>query len=382
MNFSKRGQGILFVVVYVAFLGCSSPKAAPPLDDNKFPVISPVVKDTTYFEEYVADIQAIRNIEIRARVDAHLETIHVDEGDFVRKGQMLFSLSTAEYKEALTKAGAALKRAIADYKSGEVDLQNTRALVENRVVSASELVVAEAKVEALQAQVEEARALESGALLRLRFTEIRAPFDGIVNRIPNKIGSVIREGDLLTTLSDNQEVFAYFNVSEREYLDLYAGGSNGEREVQLVLANSKMHIHNGRVETVEGQIDRRTGNIAFRARFANPDRVLKHGSSGKVRLHKTLKEALIIPQKSTFEIQDKLFVYVLDSDNRVRMRSFVPEQRLQHAYVVGGGLSPDDRILFEGIQLVSDGDAVTPEPVSFLRMLTDLSDEARKGGKL
>src|SRR5690606_29411094 len=109
MNFSKRGQGILFVVVYLAFLGCSSPTDAP-LDDSKFPVISPVVKDTTYFEEYVADIQAIRNIEIRARVDAHLETIHVDEGEFVRKGQMLFSLSAEEYREELTKARATLKR--------------------------------------------------------------------------------------------------------------------------------------------------------------------------------------------------------------------------------------------------------------------------------
>jgi RND family efflux transporter MFP subunit len=349
----------------LVLFSCSHHKEDVALE-QKFPVTYPLVKDTLYTSDYVAEIQSIQNVEVRARVSGYIERIYVDEGQSVRKGQTLFSLGAQEYREDLSKARALLKSAIADSKSAEVEIRSVQKLVDKNIVSTSELEIAESKLEAANARVEEAKAQEATALFKLSFTEIKAPFDGIIDRIPNKIGSLVDEGELLTTISDNREVFAYFNVSEREYLDYALSEENGKQsEALLILANSDMHQEKGVVETVEGKIDKNTGNIAFRARFGNPTGILKHGSSGKVRLQRELKSAMIIPQKSTFEIQDKLFVYVLDENNIVRMKSLVPKIRLPHAYVVENGLSSKDKILYEGIQLVKDGDKVTPEEVVF-----------------
>jgi RND family efflux transporter MFP subunit len=206
--------------------------------------------------------------------------------------------------------------------------------------------------------------MESSANLKLSLAEIRAPFDGIIDRIPNKVGSLINEGDLLTSISDNRQVYAYFNVSEREYLDFtMAKDKKKGDEAHLILANDRLHEHVGIVESIDGKIDKNTGSITFRAKFPNPDGLLKHGSSGKVRLQKELKAAMIIPQKSTFEIQDKTYVFMVDADNVVRMRSINPIIRLPDSYVINSGLSASNRILYEGIQLVRDGDKIIPELV-------------------
>jgi RND family efflux transporter MFP subunit len=332
----------------------------------KFPVTNPIVTDTLYTSDYVADIHSIQNVELRARVSGYMDKVHVDEGAFVKKGQLLFTLGGQEYREDLVKAKATLKSAIADSKSAEVELRSVERLVQKNIVSTSELEIAQSKLDALKAKIEEAKSQEASASIKLSLTEIRAPFDGIIDRIPNKVGSLISEGELLTTISDNRQVYAYFNVSEQEYLDYATSEENGKKsEVVLILANSHFHESKGVVETVEGRIDKNTGNIAFRAKFNNESGLLKEGSSGKVRLQRKLKNALIIPQKATFEIQDKLFVFVVDDQNVVHMKSLVPKFRLPHSYIVEEGLSVKDRILFEGIQLVKEGDKICPEQVDF-----------------
>ncbi len=313
--------------------------------------------DTSYQNDYIADIHSVQNVELRARVKGYLEKIHVDEGKTVKAGQVLFSISSQEYKEELLRAKAMLKSAIADAKAAEVDYQNVKTLVEKNVVSKSELEMAKAKLDALNAKVEEAQAYESNASLKLSLTEIKAPFDGIIDRIPNKIGSLIDEGTLLTSISDNNEVFAYFNVSEMEYLEFISNktDSAARNNLILILANNQPHPHKGSIETIEGEFDQSTGSIAFRARFPNPERILKHGSSGKVRLYKKVKKALIIPQKSTFEIQDRTYVYVVDKSDTVRLRTVVPRLRIPHLFILQSGLSANDRIVYEGIQNVKDG---------------------------
>src|SRR5690606_19629638 len=161
-----------------------------------------------------------------------------------------------------------LKSAIADAKTAELDYQNVKLLVEKNIVSKSEMEMARAKLAALQAKIEEARSHEASARLRLGFTQIKAPFSGFIDRIPNRAGSLSDEGTLLTTLSDNEEVFAYFNVSEREYLDFVsnAGDDSKFREVSLILANNEIYPHHGKIETIEAEFDQSTGSIAFRAR--------------------------------------------------------------------------------------------------------------------
>ncbi|TLD40824.1 MAG: putative Co/Zn/Cd efflux system membrane fusion protein [Candidatus Jettenia ecosi] len=367
----------MYLSICAAFLipACSSEKE---ITDNreKYPVTNPVVMDTTYTNDYVADIHSLRHVEIRAKVKGYIEKIHVDEGEIVKAGQILFSMRRKKYEIELLKAKAVLKSTIAEAKAAELDLQNVKILVEKNIVSKTELQMAQAKLDALHAKVDEAQSYVASAELNLSYTVIKAPFDGIIDRIPNKVGSLVDEGNLLTTLSDNKEVFAYFNVSEKEYLDFTTLiDSEKKNDVTLVLANNQIHSCNGCIETVAGTIDKDTGNIAFRACFPNPDLLLKHGSSGKVRVTKEEKNALIIPQKATFEIQDKMYVFTVDSANTIKMKSIVPKLRIPHLYVIESGLSSHDRIIYEGIQLVKEGDKIIPDVISMKQILAQSKEQ-------
>ncbi|GAL83210.1 HlyD family multidrug resistance protein [Sporocytophaga myxococcoides] len=346
-------------------MACSSHKENP-IKIETFPVTSPVILDTSYIKEYVADLHAVKNVEIRARVYGEIKKIHIDEGQAVKQGQLLFSIEDYSYREELSKANSNLKNAVAEAKSAELDLVNAKTLLEKNIVSSTEVARAEAKLEALNAKIEEARSLVSNASLKLSFTQIKAPFDGLIDRIPLKMGSLVNEGTLLTTISDNNEVFAYFNVSENEYLNFvtHAKQQAEKREVSLLLANSAEHPYKGKIETIEGEFDKATGNISFRARFPNPDKILKHGASGKVLLKTNLNKVMIIPQKSTFDIQDKTFVFLVDQNNEVKLQNIKTKLRLPHLFVLESGLSPKDRIVYEGLQRVREGDKIIPEPTS------------------
>ncbi|HVD96957.1 MAG TPA: efflux RND transporter periplasmic adaptor subunit [Cytophagaceae bacterium] len=367
------------VIFSVLITGCSFSNKNETKVRDKYQVTYPITVDTSYNIDYVSDIHSIKNIEIRARVKGYIEAIHVDEGKPVKKGQVIFSISKQEYQEEVLKANANLKNAIAEAKAAELELQNVKLLVAKNVVSKTEMEMAQARLDAFNAKIEEAKSHAVSAQLKLSFTEIRAPFDGVIDRIPNKVGSLVDEGTLLTTLSDNHEVYAYFNVSEKEYLEFQHDenkrASSSHDEVSLILANNKEHAYKGNVETVEGEIDNETGSIAFRARFPNPDKILKHGSSGKIRLRHTLHNAIVIPQKSTLEIQDKVYVFVVDNQGKVKMKNFVPKMRIPHLYILESGLSTTDKIIYEGIQDVKDGMIVNAEVVPMKDIIVELANE-------
>lgn len=355
---------MLLGVAVVLFTACSSEKEKKT-EEAKYPVTNPLVVDTVLTKEYVADIHSLQNVEIRARVKGFIETIYIDEGKTVKAGQVIFAIASNEYQQELTKAKALLKSAIAEAKQAELDVKNVQLMLDKNVVSKTELEMAQSKLEAANAKVEEAKSNEAEATLNLSYTQIKAPFDGIINRIPNKVGSLIDEGTLLTTISNNKEVYAYFNVSEREYLDFISNKENNHNnEVNLVLANNQLYPFKGQIETVEGEFDKATGNIAFRAKFENPNEILKHGSSGKILLKTELKNALIIPQKSTFEVQENTCVYTVDSNGKVKMNKIIPKYRINTIYVIESGITTNDKVLFEGIQLVSEGDQIVPQVTS------------------
>jgi membrane fusion protein (multidrug efflux system) len=300
----------------------------------------------------------------------------VDEGRPVKAGQTLFSISNKEFNQELLKAKAMLKSAIAEAKTAELELQNVKTLFDKKIVSKTELEKAQANLDAANARIDEAKANEASANINLSLTEIKAPFDGIINRIPFKSGSLIDEGTLLTSLSNNKEVYAYFNVSEKEYLGYTTKKENGKNDnITLLLANGQAHKYKGAVETIEGEFDKNTGNIAFRAKFPNPDLLLKHGSSGKVQLTNDIKNALLIPQKATFEIQDKLYVFVVDANNVVKQRYIVIKQRLPQLYVIESGLSTNDKIIYEGIQTVKEGDKIVTDFVPMQQVISQLKTE-------
>jgi membrane fusion protein (multidrug efflux system) len=364
---------ILFILFCLIIASCDSKKQPDTVDIHE--VIHPIVKDYSYSSEYVAEIHSVKYVEVRSRIKGHIEKIHVDEGQAVKEGQPLFTLSFMEFEKELQKANAAHKSAQADLKAAEVELNNVKRLLEKNIVAEGEFEVAKAKVEALRADMDEAAANQDQVALNLSFAHIKAPFNGFVNRIPNKVGSLIADGGMLTSISDNREVFAYFNLSEIDYLNYVSANDKQADKVSLKLANQTLYPHSGKIEMIESEFDHATGNIAFRARFANPDALLKHGSNGKVVVNKPLKNALFIPQKSTFEIQDKLYVYVINQDGVLQQRNVIPKMRFPDFYVVESGLSKEEQIVYEGVETLKDGDKVQPKPVDLAKVMLSSSGE-------
>ena len=334
---------------------------------QKFQVIQPVMKDTTFVADYIASMQAIQHVELRSRIKGVIEAIHIDEGQLVRKGDLLFTLSKREYETQYLQATAALNSAIAEKRSAEVEFKSTKELVDKGIESPTQLEMAKAKIEALEAKVAEARSVEEEARLFLSYTLVKAPFDGVIGRIPNKVGSLEEEGTLLTTISDNSQMYAYFNVSEKEYLKLIEDNkANSTQEIALVLADQQLYPYLGKIQTLNNMINNETGTISFRAMFPNPDRKLRHGATGKVRLTKQVTNALLIPQVATVEAQDMLYVFVVDQDNVLHRRKFDVQFRLPQLYVVSSGVTLDDLIVYKGHQHIQEGMKIDHETVSFL----------------
>lgn len=340
----KKNLFTLVLVFFITFSACTV-KKEEKTETGKYKVTSPVLMDTSFNKEYVAQIQSLQNIEIRAKVKGFIETINVDEGQVVKKGQLLFTIRPREYEAELAKAQAQVKTA-------ELEMQNVKTLADKGIVSKNELALSVAKLNEVKAEA-------AMAELYVSYTKITAPFDGIIDRLKFKAGSLIDEGTLLTTLSNNKEVYAYFNVTEQEYLDFKTQANSKSKMVaKLLLANNQPHKFNGAIETIEGEFDSNTGTIAFRAKFPNPEFLLKHGETGKVQLTVGLKNALIIPQKATFEVQDKMYVFVVDQNNVVKTRGIVIKQKISNIYIIESGIEPTDKILLEGIQSVKEDEKI------------------------
>jgi membrane fusion protein (multidrug efflux system) len=337
-----------------------------------FPVAVPAPAAPHYEREYVGEVQAVQRAEVRARVKGRIELVAVDEGQVVKAGQLLFAIGSKDLQQDLRRARAATASAAAELKTAELERINTRMLLEKAVVSNAEMALLDSKIQSLAAKLDEAKAGEAQAGINLSYAEVRAPFDGVINRIPRKAGSLVEEGEVLTTLANSSEMYVYFRVSEQEYLEYAAAEETGRsRQVSFKLANGALLPSLGTTDAVESEIDRNTGTIAFRARFANERQLLKHGSSGKVVVRSSLSNALVVPQKSTFEVQDHVYLYVVDADGRARARRIHPKLRLQDSFVVESGIKAGERFVTEGIQKIKEGEPIavrpgTPAPVSAL----------------
>lgn len=310
-----------------------------------YPATLPLVKDTLVTNEYVAKIQSVKNIEVRAQEKGFLQKIYVDEGQYVHAGQVLFTIMPQLYQADVMKAKAEVEQA-------EIDYSNSSKLAQSDVVSQNEKAMAKAKLDAANAALKSAQT-------HLSFTTIKAPFTGIINRIPLKTGSLVNEGDLLTSLSDNTSIYAYFNLSETEYLNYQkqADEKNNTR-AGLVLANGDIFPKKGTIQNIEGEFDSETGNIAFRALFPNNNQLLRNGQSGKIQMDIPLEDALIIPQKATFELQGQKYIFVVDDNGIARSKQINIAYELPDIYIVRSGLSAKDKFLLEGLQKVKDGDTV------------------------
>ncbi|NCD71055.1 efflux RND transporter periplasmic adaptor subunit [Mucilaginibacter agri] len=354
-------------------VSCSaSNKDKDKQDTLQLPVVALKIKDTVLQTAYVADIQALKNVEVRSRLKGFLDKIYVDEGKPVTKGQLLFKVNDEEYRVALAKAKASLSNAVAAAVATRLEVDRVKMLVDKKVISPSELDVAKSKLAADEALIAEAHTNVQAAQNHINYTNIRAPYDGIIDRIPLKAGSLIDEGTLLTTISDISSMYAYFSFPENEYLQYQrAKNTKDEKssEVKLVLSDGSSYGHPGNIETIEGEIEQKTGSIDLRAKFPNPNKLLRHGASGKVYIATKIDSAIMVPQKSVFDVQDKSYVYLVGSDNKLRMQSFTPLTRVSQYYIVKSGLKAGDHILYEGTQNARDGMVIKPNLIAKPAML-------------
>lgn len=313
--------------------------------ETKFLVTSPLKRDTTVTRTYVCQIRAVQHIELRSRESGYLEKIYVDEGQLVQKGQLMFQIMPLQF-------AAELQKAEAEARFTEIEYLNTKQLADSNVVSPNELALAQAKFDKAKAEV-------SLAKVHLGFTKIKAPFTGIMDRFHVREGSLVNEEDLLTELSDNSEMWVYFNVPEAEYLNYRMNARKDSlMRVQLQMANNQTFQYPGFVKAIEADFNNETGNIAFRATFPNPKGLLRHGETGNIIAAAPYKNALIIPQKATFEILEKKYVFVVDMENVIRQREITIAEEMPDIYILKDGLSANDKIVLEGIRKVRDGDKI------------------------
>ncbi|CAN5924788.1 efflux RND transporter periplasmic adaptor subunit [soil metagenome] len=311
-------------------------------EQSRFLVTSPLRRDTELTKEYVAQIRAIQHIEVRALEKGYLQGVFIDEGKQVVAGRRLFQIMPLIYQAEVQKA-----QAEADLSA--IELSNTKILADKNVVSPNELSLVNAKLNKAKAEVALATTHRS-------LTELRAPFDGIVGRFHVRLGSLVAEGDLLTTLSDNSTVWVYFNVSEAEYLKYKSAIPDDKpAAAKLIMADGQVFDQPGKVETIEADFNNATGNLAFRATFPNPKGLLRHGETGKIAMAVPFKNAMLIPQKATFDVLDRKFVYVVDDKNVIHSKPITVAAELPHIFVVESGLGEKDRILLDGLRKVRDG---------------------------
>jgi membrane fusion protein (multidrug efflux system) len=365
-----------FSIALLAFIlvSCAKTNKQSSIENlPEIPVYKVIKTNSIIHNKLVARIKAQKNVEIRSRIKGYIEEILVDEGKEVKKGQALFKLSSPDYMADATKAEATLAKTIAEEHSTKLEVERIEMLVKKDVVAKSELTLAQSKLLIAQSAVAEAKAILKNAKAFLAYTTITAPFDGCINLIPYKIGSYINEGDLLTSISDISNVFAYFNVSETDYLKILKAKHKGENipnsTVSLILADGKEYRHKGLVETVTSEIDGTTGTITFRARFNNSEKYLKHGASGVIVVDTEIENVLTIPQKAVLEIQDKNFVMVVNRNNSVSMRSVVLGYRQNNNYIVENGLQANELIVAEGGNSIKDGTLIRPIPLSTFEKL-------------
>lgn len=327
--------------------------------------------DANTENDYTASLEGKVNVEIRSQVDGYLEKVYVDEGAYVKAGQPLFKIDDHRYREQLNNAKATLHAAEAAVLNAQLEVDKVAPLVDNKVVSDMQLRTAKAAYEVAVANVEQAKAQVAAAAINLGYTNITAPASGYIGRIPKKPGALISLNDPepLTKLSDVHEIYAYFSLSEGDFFSFkenYAGATLEEKlknlpPAQLVLADNHIYEKTGKVDMIDGQFEKNTGAITLRAVFPNDKGTIRTGNTGKVRLQREFKGAIIVPQAATIEIQDRIFVYTVGKDNKITRQAITVVGASGNQYLVSEGVKPGDRIVTTGVDRLKEGTEVKPE---------------------
>lgn len=381
-TFRKPLFGLLLTALVLTNYGCGHATAtdmqaaqAPP----SLPVIGLAPQTTTLYKEYPAALEGRVTIEVRPQVSGYLTRIFVDEGAYVHQGQALFSIDSRAYQEQFQESGAQLAAAKANAQKALMEVERLTPLVDAKVLAPVQLQTARQEYAAAKAREAQAEAGMGAAKVNLGYTTIHAPVSGYIGHIPYKIGSLVSQNSALplTVLSDATEIYAYFSMSEAAFIE-FQNDHPGKRiedkiaqlpPVELILADNSIYPQKGRLSLVEGQFDKTVGAIKLRAAFPNTEGTLRSGNTGRLRFPEVMDRALIVPQESTFEIQDKVFVFALDSANQVSSKPISVSGKTAHYYFVSKGLNAGDRIVYTGTANLHDGMKVVPVKFSMDSLL-------------
>lgn len=368
MNFLKIVYGASALVFFVTSCGNrqGSSEQAPP---QKYPTAIINRQDAELKSVYPVTIKGKEDIEVRPRIDGFIESIYVDEGSVVKRGQLLFKINSPQSQQALTSAQAGLRSAQAQVNIAKVDVNRIRPLVEKDIVSKVQLETAESTYESAIASLAQAQATLKNAEATMSWTNVTSPVDGLVGEIPYRLGSLVDKNNVLTTVANTNNVFAYFSLNEKElstFLDNLEGNTQAEKiknapNITLILADGAVYEYTGKIETITGTVNRTTGTASFRAEFPNKDGKLRSGTSGNIAIPRHLENSIIIPQKAAYAQQNKILIYLVQGDSVVQKVISVLPTPDSKSYVVTDGLKDGDRIVTDGIVTLSQGKRISIE---------------------
>lgn len=369
---NKLMKPLALVFAIAILYGCSHPpqqqqQAAPP----SLPVMEVKSGNSTTYQEYPASIEGTVNVEVRPQVSGTLDKVFVDEGAYVHAGQPIFKINELPYRSALNNAVAALHAAEAAQANAQIEVEKLTPLVENKVVSDYQLKTAKASYRAATANIESAKANVATAQINLGYTLIKAPVNGFIGRLEKKQGSLVTPQDVaaLTELSDVHDVHVYFSLGEKDFVtfkEQYPGETLQDKlkkvpYVSLLLADGTEYAKQGKIDIIDGQFNKTTGAITVRATFSNPQGLLRSGNTGKIRLSLDHKDALIVPESATVDMQDKVFVFTVGDSSKVKKQAISIIGKNGDNYLVKDGIKAGDQIVLTGIDKLQEGMVIHPE---------------------
>lgn len=362
-------------------IGCTPKAEAPVASPPSLPVYNIQNTSANTDSEYPAAIQGTVDVEIRPQVSGKLERIYVDEGTYVTKGQPLFKINEQPFREQLNNALANLHGAEATLINAQLEIDKLTPLVQNKVVSEYQMKTAKASHRIASANLDQAKAVVASAKINLGYTTITAPVSGYIGRLPKKQGSLVSATDIepLTKLSDVHEVYAYFSLGETDFINFkaqYTGNTIHDKiknlpPVTLILADNSAYEAVGKIDMVDGQFDKNTGAITLRATFPNSKGLLRSGNTGRVRLEIQHGDAILVPQSATIEMQDKVFVFMVDKENKVSKSPITVVGKSGTNYLIKDGVKSGDQIVLSGIDKLQEGQQIQPEKTPRIAQVTN-----------
>jgi membrane fusion protein (multidrug efflux system) len=372
----KMKKMMMLAAVAATLVSCGGGGSRPQFGDNEFPVVTVGTSSADMQSTYPATIKGVQDVEIRPKASGFIMQINVKEGQTVGAGQVLFVIDNETAQQQVRQAQAAVNTAQQQCNTAKLTYENSQKLHESRVIGDFELQTSQNSYEVAQAQLAQAQAALASAKEQLSYCYVKSPAAGVVGTLPFKKGALVSSSNVLTTVSNNSSMEVYFSVTEKAAMQLQTAGLQSLPSVKLLLADGSTYGHEGKVTKMSGVIDQATGSVQLIALFQNPQRILKSGGAGTIVIPRQATDAIIIPQSCVSEVQNKKFIYLLGSDNKVKYSEIkVDAQNDGMNYIVTDGLKTGDKYVTNGVTKLTDGMEI--KPITPERYQQKISEQAK-----